>query len=277
MKEYFYDQNKVRYKLAKQGNGNPYNWLCFPGGPGGDSTYLHTLIDYIDLPGNVWLIDLPGNGSNINNSLTNYDFDQWMEIFIPTISKFENPIIVGHSFGGMLPLFYPELENILKGFVILNSMPKLDMNEAVEYAKQFDLPDLSQDMGAFILNPSQETFDTALAACIPYYFPKETLEKGKALLQNLPFQYRPAVWWQKKAIELNFSAKWIPQNVPTAILGGKYDCICPFSLFKSDSRFNRSNISLYYSEKSGHIGWVESMETYQKAFLELIEKMQSEK
>jgi hypothetical protein len=61
---YFY-RDKVRYELYQTNAGKNYNWLFFPGGPGADSIYLRSLVNELRLPGNVWLIDLPGNGSNI--------------------------------------------------------------------------------------------------------------------------------------------------------------------------------------------------------------------
>lgn len=254
----FHDNSHVRYELVSSQEGKPYNWLFLPGGPGANSSYFHSLINILKLPGNTWFIDFPGSGDNVENISANYDFDQWLDIFLPAITRFKNPVIVGHSFGGMFPLLFPELEKHLKGFIILNSTPSLWLEEAVLYAKQFDLPDITEEMTAFTLDPTQTTFKIALDACMPYYFPKTTLDIGRALLSCVPFQFRPAVWWQRKAIELNFSAKWIPQKVPTLIVGGKYDCICPFSLFQRDERFNRSNIQLFYLEDGGHLGWIDN-------------------
>lgn len=280
MPNYFFDENHVRYELAASNEGKPYNWLFLPGGPGADSRFYKGLIERLKLPGNVWLIDLPGSGDNTNNISDDYNYDKWIDIFVPTIKKFKNPILVGHSFGGMFPLLFPELEKYLKGFVILHSTPSLWLEEAVKYSKQFDLPDLSKEMQEFTLNPNQSTFDAALKACMPYYFPKKSLKKAKELFSDIPFHFRPAVWWQKKVIEMNFSAKWIPQNVPTLIVGGKYDCMCPFLLFTKDKRFQRTNIKLIYLEDAGHIGWVENPEAYIDAFNKIysqIENAEAEK
>ena len=265
LSRYFYDSNHVRYELYKTNGAENYNWLFIPGGPGFDSSYFHSLLDILDLPGNVWLIDLPGNGSNIEEGISK-NFDEWFEIFPSIIQKFENPILVGHSFGGMFPLLFPELENKLKGFVILNSAPSLWLEAAVEYSRQFDLPDLSEEVADFTQNPSQQTFEVVLDACMPYYFPEATLEQGRELLLQVPIQYLPAVWWLRKAIELNFSAKWIPQAVPTLIVGSKFDCICPFSLFEKDKRFERDNIKLVYVENAGHFPWVEQPQDIVNAF-----------
>jgi pimeloyl-ACP methyl ester carboxylesterase len=267
MKHYLYDSEKVRYELYQTNGGKNYNWLFFPGGPGADSSYLCSLLEGLNLPGNSWLIDLPGNGNN-DKHFSSDDFDCWFELFPRIVKHFDHPIVVGHSFGGMLPLLYPELENILKGCVILNSAPKLWLEEAVAYSKQFDLPNITEDMQDFIQNPTQESFNTALNACMPYYFPKETLIQGRLLLSRVPFQYRAAVWGQIKALEGNLSAKWIPHEVPTLIMGAKYDCICPFSLFKNDSRFQRENIKLVFIENAGHCPWIENPLMVDKAFNE---------
>lgn len=273
MTNYLYDSNRTRYELYQSNGGDPYNWVFLPGGPGADSSYFRSLVDILDLPGNVWLVDFPGNGDNVNGTSEEYDFDNWLDLFIPTVKRFENVVLVGHSFGGMLPLLFPEIEQHLKGFVILNSAPTLWLEEAVSYSKQYKLPDLTKEMHEFTQNPSDITFNAALEACMPYYFPEETLEEGRKLLLEVPFQFKPAVWWQRKAIELNFSAKWIPQKVPTLIIGSKFDCICPFSLFENDERFRRPNIDLLFIEDAGHIPWVENPAVVKGAFDEIISQL----
>jgi pimeloyl-ACP methyl ester carboxylesterase len=268
---YFYDARQVRYQLFQTNEDKPYNWLFFPGGPGADSSYFANLIGCLNLPGNVWLIDLPGNGSNLSDGFTN--FDLWMEIFPEVIKQFKNPIVVGHSFGGMFPLLFPELEKYLKGFVILNSAPALWLQEAVAYSKAFNLPDLSQEMQEFTDKPSQESFDKALAACVPYYFPPSSLEEGKKWMAQVPCAYLPAVWWQRKAMELNFTAKWIPQKVITLIVNARFDCICPFTLFQKDERFQRPNIEFLLIENGGHMPWMENPIAVKEAFRKFTAKL----
>ena len=58
-------------------------------------------------------------------------------------------------------------------------------------------PDLTQEMGVFVNNPQQDTFETALKARFPYYFPNQSMGKGRALFANLPFPFQSAVWCQK--------------------------------------------------------------------------------
>src|SRR3989338_3836752 len=238
---YMYDSNIVRYKLAKSNPGNIiFNWLFIPGGPGADSSYFLSLINHLDIPGNFWLIDLPGNGNNISDNIpADFNFDSCDEYLISTIQKFENPIIVGHSFGGMFPLLFPELECLLKGFIILNSAPSLWLEESLKMSAEKNIPRHSEPIAEFEKNPNPETFKKALLACTPYYFPKNNLEEGKKLFEKLPFNYHAAGWWLKKVNDIQFNAQWIPQKVPTLIMGSSEDYMTPSSLFKKDKRFFR--------------------------------------
>jgi pimeloyl-ACP methyl ester carboxylesterase len=256
---HFYDENAVRYQLVKTNPGEFVpNWLFVPGGPGADSSYFLTLIEFLTIPGNFWLIDLPANGSNISEKAPmNYDFDQWENCFISAVQKFENPIYVGHSFGAMFPLLFTELENILTGFIILNSSPCLWSEESAKCAQENNITALTEPLADYEKDPNPQTFKKALMACAPYYFPKNNLEAGKKLLESIPFNYLAPGWWFKKAAETNFTAKWIPQNVPTLILGASDDFITPFSLFERDIRFKRENIKLQKIENAGHFPWLE--------------------
>ena len=138
---YFFDSDQIRYELRQTNGDLPYNWLFLPGGPGLDSSYLHSLVDELNLPGNVWLVDLPGNGTNHSKNFSE-NFDEWFDLFPKIVTPFYHPILVCHSFGGMLPLLFPHLESRLGGMIILNSSPVLWLKEAALYSNQFGLANL---------------------------------------------------------------------------------------------------------------------------------------
>lgn len=264
--KHLWDEHFTRYELVTSCQGKSYNWLFIPGGPGAGSEYFKGLIEELKLPGNAWLIDFPANGSNVEKISEEYPFDEWEACLKTAVGKFENPIIVGHSFGGMFPLLFEELEDILKGFVIISAAPYLWLEEAEKMAREKKLPVLTEPMEAFVRNPNQKTFKEALLACTPYYFSKDRLEEGKKLLEQIAFNFHAAVWWQKKAHEINFSAKWVPAKVPTFILGGTEDCMTPPSLFEKDKRFSRKNIYRNIIQNAGHIPWLEKMAEVKYAF-----------
>jgi len=271
---YFYDANHVRYELVATHGGQPYNWIFLPGGPGVDSSYLRTLVECLDVPGNVWLLDLPENGSNRESTSGNYQFDLWFDVFVPAIQRFENPILVGHSFGATFPLFFPELESVLKGFISINGTPCPWQEEAVSYAKQFNLPDFSKEIQAFINQPNDLTCKEALLACMPYYCPPRTLEAGTAILLQARFNYIPALWWLKRVGEPNFwSNMWVPERVPVLIIGATYDCMCPYYLFQRDQRYQKPNITMIHLQEAGHMPWLESPEALQEAFADFVRRL----
>lgn len=266
------DQYGVRYTTVKKLDGNQLDFVILPGGPGADSAYCKGLIESVNFPGNVYLMDLPGSGSNTNVG-PDYDYNEWLNIFIPSLKRFKNLVLIGHSFGGMLPLLFPCLETKLKGFIAIDSAPSLWVEEAVKYAKKFNVPDLTKELTAFNDDPCQKKFDVALNACMPYYFHPDFLTTGKALLADLPFQYRPACWWQHKSVEMNYDARWIPKTVPTLIINGDFDLITPYYLFSRDKRFERPNIKIVCIADAGHMPWVEQPEKTRNTIMPFVQKL----
>lgn len=267
--KYTYDQNGVRYQLV---NTNPesnknWSWIFIPGGPGLDSSSLLDLTQLLDLPGNTWLIDFPGNGDNVNTVSENYEYDQWFNCVIPMVKHFENPVVVGVSFGGMITLLTPDLEDYLKGVVILSSAPREWFNEAAEHAKKYNLPEFSSQLQKFTLYPSEETLKKLLDVLFPYYFYREeSLVNGRALLLSTPFAFHPATWWMKKVSTYGYTATWIPENVPTLIIGNEFDGMTPFEIFQNDLRFLRPNIELVEIKEASHFNWIDNPDAVKKAF-----------
>ncbi len=264
-----FDQNGVRYRLVSRNpvKNKNWNWLFIPGGPGCDSSSLLSLEKLLDLPGNTWLIDFPGNGDNINGIPEDYDYNKWFECVIPMVKRFENPIIVGISFGGILTLLTPELENYLKGVVILSSTPRIWLEEAAACAKKYNLPDLDLQLQAFIQNPSDETCKKLLDICTYYWFYKEeSLAKGREFILSIPFAFKPTFWWLHKVEACGYTATWIPEKVPALIIGNEFDYMTPFEIFQNDPRFARPNIELVEIKEAGHFNWIDNPEGVKAAF-----------
>ncbi len=259
--KYLFDKQQIRYQVvAKNPHGKKtLNWLFIPGGPGSDSASLLDLVQMLELPGTIWLIDFPGNGSNTEGISSEYDYNEWFNLMIPMVTRFENPVLVGFSFGGILSLLTPELEDHLAGFVALNSTPKLWLKAAAQCAKKYNLPDFSQQMQTFIKQPSQETCNKFRDVSLPYYFYKKgSLKKGEELFLSIPFAFKPAYWGLEKLVACNYSATWIPKKVPTLILGSEFDWMTPFELFKNDTRFLRENIEFCEIKEAGHFSWIDN-------------------
>lgn len=272
---YFYDSQHTRYRLVKTNSGHNFNWLFFPGGPGADSSYLLTLAEALDIPGNLWLIDLPANGNNLSDTVTaEYDFNNWFSCFVDAVARFENVILVGHSFGGMLPLLLPEIPSLLTGFVMLNAASKEWLGAAEQVAQELNLPSLAVPLQEFVSNPSQASFHKALIAHVPYYFTAPYREDGSKLLEKIDFNYHATTWFLKYVSQNGFDAKWIPANIPTLVIGGAEDAITPFIIIKQDSRFQRENINIHEIANAGHFPWLERMKDVKQLFANFVQTIQ---
>jgi pimeloyl-ACP methyl ester carboxylesterase len=273
--DYFFDENLTRYQLVKSNTGQVnYNWLFLPGGPGIDSNYLEALVSNVDVEGKCWLIDfvLNGNNSPKNNAIdSNRMCQNWGHYFLQAIGKFENPILIGHSFGGYFPLFFPELEHILKGLIILSSAPAaptrpLNLEPFDQCAKKNKLPLRAQSITQFLSNPTTRTVGDCYLSMLPYAFTKEYLKQGIAVIEKFMVSVDVSYWWLTEGAKQYTTIRWIPEQVPSLILGGTHDFVTPFSGFEKDRRFHRKNIELVSVPYAGHFPWVEQPHVISEAF-----------
>lgn len=256
----FYDKFGTRYHLINESQGS-YNFLFVPGGPGADSVYLYDLASKLNLPGKKWLIDFNQNGNNtICETESFYDFDKWFDSFFPMIKSFENPVYVGHSFGGIIPLMFTDLEDLLKGLILISSSPRMDNSVGDSLARANGIFISKDSFLKFIENPNDYNFKNALISSAPKHFPEPFLKNGIEFFVNLPFNFKATLWIMNKVDYINNKLTWVPQSVPTLIIGGDKDYINPISMFLNDSRFYRSNISFKVIENAGHFPFLEKMD-----------------
>ncbi len=265
----FWDDYGTRYRLI-QDNPEKYNWLFIPGGPGADSIYLLTLIKLLDLPGHVWLVDFPGNGGN--KAPNGYDYREWFDLFVPMVKNFEHPIIVGHSFGAIIPQMCPELEGLLDGFIAINSTPSLWFTQAAQARQKFNIPDIPERT-QFLENPGQETLDRFMTAQLPYFFKPDTLERGRAMFTDFTYSYQVALDVIAILQDMPYQASWTPQQVKTLIIGGELDAIHPHSLFTQDINTNRPNIKKVEIQGAGHWSWIDKPDTVKELFNQFITEL----
>ncbi len=108
-KEYLWTASQARFQLVHASERRNFNWLFLPGGPGLGSESLFPLLNILELPGNMWRLDFPGDGSNTTSN-NKKSFSKWHQALNEATRALSNVILVAHSKGGMFALASPELE-----------------------------------------------------------------------------------------------------------------------------------------------------------------------
>lgn len=270
-----FDKYHTRMTLAQSNPGKGYNWLFLAGGPGADSEYFNELIDVLELPGNVWLVDLPENGGNKLNSeyQADYDFNTLWEASLKHVLKsLNNVILVGHSFSGLYPLLFPEIEKDLLGLVIINSASRPWIDQALKKAKTKNLPSFENEMAEFLANKTPETFNRARKVFAYYYFTPKTFKQGNEILFRGAFNFHAMNWWLSKAPSIDFDLLLVP-SVPTLIIGGSEDCAVPFERYLEDERYRKPNIWIEEIKGGSHFPWLEKPYEIRALFHDYIGKI----
>lgn len=260
MTQVIYDKQKVRRKLYKSIPGDSsYDWLFLPGGPGVDSASLASLVDALTCPGDYWLIDLPLNGTNDQHELTaDQVCVQWPQFLEELVSQFANPVLVGHSFGGFLPLFCKGLELILKGLVLLNTTPSFESKLFEQVVAKHNLPSLDEVKQQFIDNPCLETLRALYRKEAPYFFAPSNQKQGlDEVINKMEYCIATEHWWYSGGYATFSKIKWVPQTAPTLIIESADDLITPCGLFEEVPEFNRKNIQIKQISDAGHFPWME--------------------
>src|ERR1700722_13695852 len=117
-KNYLWTKLKARLQLIRTTPGANFNWLFLAGGPGLGSDSLNPLTQLLRLPGSMWNLDLPGDGSNLTTDDSQH-FSHWSEALVEAVGALDHVILVAHSTGGMYALATPALEKMLTGLVLM--------------------------------------------------------------------------------------------------------------------------------------------------------------
>lgn len=260
-----YTHSKARLTKIKSTDGI-YNWLFLSGGPGLGSESLATLTNMLELPGNIWHLDLPGDGSNTTNNDEKY-FANSSQALLEATACFTNVIFVAHSTGGMYALATKGLEDNLDGLVLLDSAPDSSWQKAYQkFMENIILPQSIHDLLVeFENNPTDELLKEITLAIMPYYLPKKSINKTIAAFKNLPFNCR-SHHWSAENFDDTYQYQWVPQKIPTLILSGDSDPITPLELFQQHPAFQRPNIKIQSISQSGHFPWFDNPKETINAF-----------
>ena len=260
-KKFLWTVSGARLEFIKVSSGLPIQWLFLPGGPGLGSEVLYPLTKSLNLPGTIWHLDLPGDGSNEQGHI-----QDWSKGILEAVESLNDVVLVGHSRGGMFALALPELEKKLKGIVLMSAAP--DMSWQKEFARKIQQPAYAKIQKleeAFQKNPNPETLKELVLGGAPLMFTHDGLSKGIKSLENLPYNSK-AIAWTQSHFDPTYSAQWIPKSIPALILSGSEDQATPLKYFSAKKEFHRPNIQMREIPQAGHFPWIEKPKEVQAAF-----------
>lgn len=254
--------SKYNYKITPIISGQGYSWLFLPGGPGLGSEYLDALCRHLQLPGAIYRLDFPQDGVNICGKL---DFDEWRQGLVDVLQSMPNPILVAHSFSGMIALTTPELDAHLSGLVLMNTTTRNSFFEQVSASQQkYRLPDLVPAAISYHLAPSSQTYREFWNTYKHYCFTAKELALGEEMIKLFAFNNK-AYHYAIENFYNQYICQWIPQ-VPSLTVTSEYDYICPPNIFLNDARFQKSNIVNRMIKDAGHCPWVLQLGVLQDCF-----------
>lgn len=261
----FWTQSRARLQLFSSSEEGNLNWLFLPGGPGLGAESLLPLLKILQLTGKLWLLDLPGDGSNTTSN-NQESFTSWPVALIEAAKSFTHVVLVAHSTGGMYALSLPELEKHLEGLILLDSAPDATWQILfAERIKKQPVPGLQALQETYEKNPSNEALKALTLASAPYLFTKSGRSAGVESLRSLPYNYETCQW-SETHFDRTYQAKWIPKTIPTLILAGEEDQITPLKLFRNDKRFSQKNITIKSIKGAAHYPWIENPAEVGEAF-----------
>jgi pimeloyl-ACP methyl ester carboxylesterase len=272
MNEIRYTPSGVRLRKRSQRPGS-LNWLLLPGGPGLGSESLHELADALDVPGAIWMVDLPGDGSNRAPPGAPDDvFSVWPQAVVEAAQAFPEIVFVGHSTGGMYLLDTPGLAPLLTGLALLDTAPDaLWHPKFVAMAEAFPLPEVDAAAAIYEADRCDTNLAAVTVASAPWNFAPNSVEAGRKLLARMPYN-GAAVDWSDANFDHSYRARWWPETFPVLRIAGEEDRIVWQGGWDTP-RFQTANVIARTIPGGGHFPWIENPAAVRAAFAALAERI----
>jgi len=265
MLETRYTPSGVRMRLHSSRPGQ-LNWLLLPGGPGIGSESLHELADAMEVPGSIWLVDLPGDGSNVTQSPGD-PFRLWPDVLVEAAEAVPNAIFAGHSTGGMYLLATPAVRRHICGLVLLDTAPDCAWHaEYVQMTQDDPLPRFTEALAAYEREKSVANLTTLVIESAEWNFNPAGVDAGREMLARMPYN-REAVDWSDANFDHTYQAQWWPTDIPVLRLWGANDRIVSQRGWSSE-KYGTPNVLAYAVPGAGHFPWIENPGAVTEAFRE---------
>lgn len=260
----FFTASGVRLRRRAHRPG-AWNWLFFPGGPGIGSESLHGLMEALDVPGTLWAVDLPWDGSNVAPPGAREPYSDWPGVLVEAAEALPNVVAVGHSTGGMYLLSTPEVERHIVGIGLVSTAPDASWRPRFfEMSQRHPLPEVDAATARYEADRTPDRLRDIAIASTAWNFTPESFERGRELLAGMP--YNPsAVDWSDRHFDDTYAAQWWPATLPTFILSGENDRIVDQSLWDR-AEYRTPNVLHRTVEQGAHFPWIENPEAVRDAF-----------
>lgn len=255
----------VRLRLAAEREGK-CDWLFVPGGPGLGSESLEELVHAVDVPGRSWLVDLPGDGSNVSPPGTpEPPYSVWPHVLVEAAKTFPRSVMVGHSTGGMYILSVPELEDCASGIALVSSAPDARWRRTFgAMTARHPLPAVDEAAAHYTVERTPERLRDVAVASAEWNFTSDSIDRGRELLGRMP--YNPeAVDWSERNFDDVYESRWWPRSLPTLIVSGEDDRIVDQALWEAAS-FGGEHVIRARIEGAAHFPWLERPREVRAAF-----------
>ncbi|MEO6926810.1 MAG: alpha/beta hydrolase [Rhodanobacter sp.] len=247
------------------------DWLLLPGGPGLGSESLHELADALNVPGSVWLVDLPGDGSNTTRA-DGEPFAQWPHVLVEAAQAVSDAIFVGHSTGGMYLLATAQLRGLVRGLALLDTAADCSWHARfLEMTRSHPLPAFDRAAAAYERDPSAANLMRLAVASAEWNFTPQALDAGRALLARLPYN-GGAVAWSEANFDHTYKAAWWPSDVPVLRLWGDCDQIVSQQSWDA-CEYATSNVMTRVILGAGHFPWIDNPVAVTNAFSDFADKI----
>jgi pimeloyl-ACP methyl ester carboxylesterase len=272
MADRFFTRSGVRLQKHSERAG-ALNWLLLPGGPGIGSESLLELANALHVPGAIWLVDLPGDGSNRRPPGAALDpFSTWPQVVVEAARALPNVVFAGHSTGGMYLLAASELEAHVCGLALLDSAPDARWHpHFLEMTARAPLPAVSAATAIYERDRRDENIAAIAVASAEWNFTAQGVAAGRELLSRMPYN-SAAVEWSDKHFDHIYQAAWWPRSIPVLVLAGAEDRIVWQGGWQHE-RFQLQNVLFRTIAAAGHFPWIENPLAVAAAFSDLSSKL----
>jgi pimeloyl-ACP methyl ester carboxylesterase len=268
----FFTPSGVRLRRRSRDLGD-LNWLLLPGGPGIGSESLHELADTLNVPGSIWMVDLPGDGSNVNPPGAPPDpFSCWPMVLVEAAQALPNAIYVGHSTGGMYLLSTPKVEQQIVGLALVSAAPDARWRgRFIQMTRRHPLPAVDAATAIYKHKRTWAAMRDIAIASAEWSFTTQSLALGRELLGRMPYNGL-AIAWSARNFDETYTSAWWPQTIPTLIVSGADDRIVWQGAWE-EPRFQGGNVMHRTIQSGAHFPWIENPQSVQQAFGELAAKV----